>query len=294
MEELELLEQKRKKSLLFVIIGWSAIILFVILLVIFANLDIFILILFACSVLISGIVFLCIGYSKFKKIEYEFKNSYLNAIINNIIPGSTYQAGMGIALNDVYKSGLLKRADRSKSDDLIVGNIKGVNFKTSDLQLLERRVHTDSKGHQTVTYVPYFTGRFFIFDFNKNFKGNIIVTEASFSKPFGMKKISMESEEFNDKFKTYAHDDLSAFYVLTPHLMVALLELEKQNPGCIMISMDSNVMYMAINNNRDTFSISMTKKIDDILVKIFEKDLKVISYIIEEMNLNNRIFKEEY
>ena len=25
------------------------------------------------------------------------------------------------------------------------------------------------------------------------------------------------------------------------------LELEKQNPGCIMISMNSNVMYMAIN-----------------------------------------------
>ena len=37
--------------------------------------------------------------------------------------------------------------------------------------------------------------------------------------------------------------------------------LEKQNPGCIMISMNSNVMYMAINNNRDTFSLKMNQNI---------------------------------
>ena len=109
-----------------------------------------------------------------------------------------------------------------------------------------------------------------------------------------MKKISMESEEFNKKFKTYAHDDLSAFYVLTPHLMVSLLDLEKQNPGCIMISMNSNIMYMAINNNRDTFSLKMNQKIDDTLVELFRRDMSVINNIISEMKLNNKIFKEEY
>lgn len=294
MKELEVLEQQRKKSVKFIIIGWCILIISFILIFIFAINNLDGLVFIGILSLICGIILLGIGSVKIKKVENQFKATCLTKIINDIIPGAKYEANMGIALNDVYKSGLLKRADRSRSDDLIVGNIKGVNFKTSDLQLLERRVHTDSKGHRTVTYVPYFTGRFFIFDFNKNFKGNIVVTEAAFSKPFGMKKISMESEEFNNKFKTYAHDDLSAFYVLTPHLMVSLLELEKQNPGCIMISINSNVMYMAINNNRDTFSISMKNKIDDSLITMFEKDLKVISDVIEEMNLNNKIFKEEY
>ena len=95
-------------------------------------------------------------------------------------------------------------------------------------------------------------------------------------------------------FKTYANDDLSAFYVLTPHLMVSLLELEKENPGCIMMSMNSNILYMAINNNRDTFSLKMNQKIDDRLIGLFEKDMNVINNIIEEMKLNNKIFKEEY
>ena len=74
-------------------------------------------------------------------------------------------------------------------------------------------------------YLYIFFRRKGIFYLSANFKGNLVITEASFSKHYGMKKVSMESEEFNKVFKTYANDDLSAFYVLTPHLMVSLLEL---------------------------------------------------------------------
>lgn len=294
MKELETLEQQRKKCFHFKTWGIVGIVASVILLILAAASGIMVLPLICILLLITAIVFTIVGMIKFKKIERDFKNIYMQKIVDEILPGSTYQENMGIALNDVYRSGLLKEADRSRSEDLIVGNYKGVHFKTSDLQLLERREHVDNNGHRVITYVPYFTGRFFIFDFNKNFKGNIVITEASFSKPYGMKKISMESEEFNKKFKTYANDDLSAFYVLTPHLMVSLLDLEKENPGCIMISMNSNQMYMAINNNRDTFNIKINQKIDDRLVNLFIHDMSVITNIINEMNLNNKIFKEEY
>ena len=292
MKELEKLEQKRKKCPYFVYGGVIGAIVFFLLLILCGHMPVLPVFIILC--LLTSIILIIVGNVQFKKIEKEFKNIYMQKVVNEILPGSTYQENMGVALNDVYRSGLLKEADRSRSEDLIMGCIKGVNFKTSDLQLFERREHIDSKGHRTVTYVPYFIGRFFIFDFNKNFKGNLVITEASFSKPYGMKKVSMESEEFNKVFKTYANDDLSAFYVLTPHLMVSLLELEKANPGCIMISMNSNIMYMAINNNRDTFSLKMNIKIDESLVALFQKDMNVINNIIEEMKLNNKIFKEEY
>ena len=58
--------------------------------------------------------------------------------------------------------------------------------------------------------------------------------------------------------------------------------------------MNSNIIYMDINNNRDTFSLKMNKKIDESLVALFQKDMNVINNIIEEMKLNNKIFKEEY
>ena len=37
----------------------------------------------------------------------------------------------------------------------------------------------------------------------------------------------------------------------------------------------------------------MNQKIDDRLIGLFEKDMNVINNIIEEMKLNNKIFKEE-
>lgn len=293
MDKFKQLELKRKKCSDFVYGGIATIAIAVLMLFIAVGTSIELLMFVFVVFLLAGMVLIIIGNVKFSKLQREFKNTYMGQIINDLIPGSTYQANMGIPLNDVYKSQLVKVADRSKTEDLIYGTIDGVDFKTCDLQLLERRVYTDSKGHQTVTYVPYFTGRYFIFDFNKNFKGNLIVTEASFSRPSGMKKIEMESEEFNDKFKVYTQDDHSAFYVLTPHLMVSLLQLEKDNPGCIMISMNSSKLYMAINNNRDTFNLKLGKKIDESLIGYFKRDVDVINNIVREMKLNNRIFKEE-
>ena len=173
MRELEILEQKRKKCPYFIYGGIVGAIVSFLLLILCGHMPVLPIFIILC--LFSIIVFIILGNVQFKKIEKDFKNIYMKKVVNDILPGSTYKENMGIALNDVYRSGLLKKADRSRSEDLITGCIKGVNFKTSDLQLLERREHVDSKGHRTVTYVPYFTGRFFIFDFNKNFKGNIML-----------------------------------------------------------------------------------------------------------------------
>lgn len=293
MKELDVLEQKRKICPLFLKIGIAGAatggVLFFVLMFLAEYL---------CPLgfifLIPGIVFIIISNVKFGKIQKEFKSTCMGKIINEVLPGSTYNEKMGIPLNDIYKYNILKKADRSRMEDLIEGSIDDVKFKTCDLVLEERRVHTDGKGNTTVTYVPYFVGRFFEFDFNKNFKGDIIVTEAPMFKPAKMQKISLESEEFNKKFKTFANDEFSAFYVLTPQLMMSLLDLEKANPGAISIAINSNKLAFALNNNRDTFSLKMNKTINGDILEAFKNDAKIIYDIVNEMKLNNKIFKEEY
>ena len=213
--------------------------------------------------------------------------------MEEIIPGCQYFSNLGIPLHEIYSYNILKEGDREYIEDLIQGEIKGVKFRTCDLKLEERRVHHNSNGGTTVTYVPYFIGRFFEFDFNKTFKGDIILTESSMMKPFGMQKISLESEEFNKKFKTFAKDEFSAFYVLTPQVMMSLLDLEKANPGSIAIAINSNKMVLALNNNKDTFSLKMNQPISDHIFREFKKEMDVINQIIEELSLNNKIFKEE-
>lgn len=293
MKELTSLEERRKVCPILVGIGTGAIVLGVILLFTLAMTDSFMFPLSMFLCIFPGIILIVIGNMKFRQVQRDFKNAGMNHIVNEVLPGSTYQENMGIPLNDIYKYGLLQKADRHHMEDLISGTYKDVKFRTCDLRLEERRVHHNGKT-TTVTYVPYFTGRFFEFDFNKNFKGNIVVTEAPLFHMLGMQKISLESEEFNKKFKTFASDEFSAFYVLTPQLMMTLLDLEKANPGAIMIAINSNKIAIAINNNRDTFSIRMNQPIDESLFNYLKKDLTIITDIVNELNLNDKIFKEGY
>lgn len=293
MKELSRLEDRRKVCPILVGIGVGGIALGVILLFTLIMNDSPLVPLSMFLFVFPGIILIAIANIKFKNIQRDFKNAGMNYIINEVLPGSSYQENMGIPLNDIYKYGLLQKADRHHMEDLIIGTYNNVKFRTCDLRLEERRVHHNGKT-TTVTYVPYFIGRFFEFDFNKNFKGNIVVTESPIFSMLGMQKISLESEEFNKKFKTFATDEFSAFYVLTPQMMMTLLDLEKSNPGAIMISINSNKIGIAINNNRDTFSIRMSQPIDDSLFNYFKNDLKIITDIINELNLNDKIFKEGY
>lgn len=293
MKELEVLEQRRKQCPIFIYVGICGVIIGALLFILFISLDSSLIVLSLLLFLFPGFVFLMIGNIKFKTIEKDFKRICLDKIITDVVPGATYQENLGIPLNDIYSYKLLQKGDRAYTEDLIQGTIDGVKFRTCDLRLEERRVHNNGKT-TTVTYVPYFIGRFFEFDFNKKFKGNIVITEAGIVKPFGMQKINLESNEFNKKFKTYANDEFSAFYVLTPQLMMSLLDLENANPGCIMIAINSNKMCLALNNNRDTFSLKMNQPIDDRLYKALQNDLKIITDIVSEMKLNDKVFKEEY
>ena len=292
MEELVKFEAKRKKSFIFFLIGVVSLVIGVLTFVISTVTSGVFPLVAIVFLIVPGIVFIIFGTMSFKTLEKEFKNKCMGRFIDEIVPGSKYFEKLGIPLHEIYKYNLLKRGDREYIEDLIEGEVKGVKFRTCDLKLEERRVHHNSHG-TTVTYVPYFTGRFFEFDFNKTFKGDIILSENAMIKPFGMQNISLESEEFNKKFKTFAKDEYSAFYVLTPQVMMALLDLEKANPGAISIAINSNKLALALNNNKDTFSLKMSQPISENIFKEFKKELDVVNQIINELSLNNKIFKEE-
>jgi hypothetical protein len=106
-------------------------------------------------------------------------------------------------------------------------------------------------------------------------------------------KVELESIDFNKKFKTYATTELSAFYVLTPDIMEAIFELEKRNPGRIGLSFAGENLYIAINNNKNTFEIKMFRTIDNAMMEGFKNDLMVIKDFIHTLKLNTKIFKRK-
>ena len=79
--------------------------------------------------------------------------------------------------------------------------------------------------------------------------------------------------------------------MLTPHLMEALMDFEKNNKGNISFSFIDDKLYIGINNMRDTFELQMFKPIDENLLNEFKRDLNVVKDVVHELRLNNNIFK---
>ena len=250
---------------------------------------------FVISLLIglAGIIVLLMGSVEFSKIKKNFKNEVLTDMFKKLIPDIEYKPDYGISQNEAYSSEFLKHADRFHSEDFISGSLNDVKFISSDLKLEERHVQHTKNGTR-VYYVTYFLGRIFRFDFNKEFTGNLQVLETG--SPYSRRKfnkVKMESVDFNKKFKIFTEEEITAFYILTPDIMESIFNLEKRNPGRISMSFLGDHLYVAINNNRDTFELKMFRKLDETVIDEFKKDLLVIKDFIVSLKLNNKLFKKD-
>ncbi|MFW5794288.1 MAG: DUF3137 domain-containing protein [Bacillota bacterium] len=244
-------------------------------------------------ILIFGIILISIGAYEFSKIKKDFKNNFLKKLFSDLIPEIKYLPKHGLPKEITYSSELLKRADRYHSEDYLEGKIDDIDFVSSDIKLEEKRVRHTKNGTQTY-YVTYFMGRVFQFDFHKELVGSLQVLETGSPRSRRrFKKIELESIDFNKKFKTYAEDDHTAFFILTPDIMEAIFALEKRHPGNIGFAFLDEKLYITINNNKNTFELQLFKKLTQESIDEFKRDLLVIKDIIHTLKLNNSIFKKK-
>lgn len=280
----------KKKSERNVTIGGIAIIVGIILFLLIAS-DIGLIL--GAILVIVGIVMAIMGSVKFKKLSTNFKVDVVTELVASFVDDGKFDPHQGLPQGVVYSTEFLKRADRFHSEDFLSGSMDGVQFISSDVKLEERHVERTENGTREY-YETYFLGRVFRFEFNKSFDGYLQVLEKG-SPVIKRKynKVKLESIVFNKKFRTFATSEHSAFYVLTPHFMEALMNFEKNNKGRISFSFIDNHLFIGINNFKDTFELKMFRKLDESVFDEFKKDLFVIKEVISELRLNNNIFKKE-
>ncbi len=241
-----------------------------------------------------GFIGIIVGIVLFNRTISKFKSMYLKDYFSTMIEEGVYRPKKGLSQSEVYACGFIKRADRFKSYDYLSGRLDGIDFRSSDVHLQERQVYTDSKGNRKTKYVTFFKGRVFQFDFPKKLDHRLQVLERYRPRDgYKYQKVDLESMAFNKKFNTYATDSHTAFYVLTPHFMEALMKVEKNHPGKIGFSFFDEHMRFAINNNKSTFAIMPFRKIDEKLVEAFKEDVEGLYEIVDDLKLNRNIFKEE-
>lgn len=224
---------------------------------------------------------------KIKEISNGFKQKYVEEELKKVFPSSVYKPFDGFKEKEVVYSNLLHEQDRYYSEDMILGDFDGVNFRCSDVKQQDVR----SNGKST-TVVTVFQGRFYEFDFHKPFKYDLLVVQPLHFRPFsGFTKVKTESIDFNSELKIYARDEQEAFYILTPDFMEKLRYLDDKYFNKIIFSFKDNKLFIAIDNRKDYFDIKPFKPVDETLISSYKEEFEDIKNFILLLNLNSTLFK---
>ena len=241
------------------------------------------------------VIFLYQTYRNFivKNFNYEFKNKLLREIITNISPNLDYFPNKFIDKKEFYYPNIYKIADFYGGNDLIEGKFKGVNIKLSDLFLQEEIITYDEKGNQKIRYETIFKGIFFIADFNKFFtsKTYVLSNKIAFLNKFG-NRAYMDDVEFEKYFKTFTNDQINARYILTPNFMKRVLKIKNYFKKEFNFAFLDSKIYIYLEFNYDSFEPKLHNSLigKNSILEIYEKNILKILNLVQELNLNNKIW----
>lgn len=234
-----------------------------------------------------------------KIFNKEYKNIYVLNFLKQNFENIIYKPEEGISKKEIKKYNTLNLGDKFTSNDYICGTYKNVKFEQSDIHIQEKYEEEDKDGNKIITWETIFEGRYMIFDFNKNFKSNVQVISNDFIKRSlphikNNKKVKLEDIEFNKMFKIYSEIEHDAFYILTPHFMEKIKKLYKELDAPIKLTFMENKLHVAVNNGEDSFEYNVLNPInEEEIEQDIIKDIKLITDFVNELNLDNDLFKKE-
>ena len=251
------------------------------------------------SIIIISIIKSVVNGKDIQLFDKNFKNIFVLKSLKNNFDNIVYNPNNGFDERFVDEVGMLDTGDRYHSNDFISGVYKGIKFEQADVHIEEKHEEKDEDGKTRTVWETLFRGRLMVFDFNKSFKENIQVTSKYFdaeSLPWGKKftRVKMEDVEFNKNFCVYAQSEHEAFYILTPHFMEKLKEVTNKLNCGVMFCFVDNRLHIAIDNNEDSFEYNVFKVINEQEIEAdIIKDIKVITDFVNELSLDNNLFRKE-
>lgn len=260
-------------------------------------------------ILIIASIFLAISHNRFyKQFKEQFKGKVIPAVVKFVDERLDYQPNRGL-ISEYSASRIFTRGyDRYKAEDTISGKFESTDFAFGEVHTEYRQVTTDSKGNRRESWHTIFQGMLFVSDFHKNFHGETMIDVDNMERFFGKlgrkfqqwnpsrpgDLIKLENPEFEKKFAVYSTDEQECRYILTPSMMERLLDMTKRINFKIAISFRNNQVYIAVFNNMDLFEPSvfgsLLKEGD---YRIIINMMKLMTGIIEDLNLNTRIWTKE-
>lgn len=238
----------------------------------------------------------------------EFKSAVIARLVKFLDESLEYGWKSSIPIETYYASKIfLQHVDRYSGDDLVSGKLDKTAIAFSELHSEYKTETRDSKGNIQTQWHTIFKGLFFIADFNKEFKGCTVVLPDTAEKLFGFlgnmlqkmnmargQLIKLEDPEFEKEFAVYGDDQITARYILSASLMERMLEFKKKTGKQVYFSFVQSRVYVAVSYNRSLFEPKIFSSLVDYkTIREYYGDLAMATGIVEDLNLNTRIWSKE-
>lgn len=234
----------------------------------------------------------------------QFKGVVIEKIVEFMDPTLKYDRADRISQSEFVNSGIFNQyPDRYSGDDRVTGKIDATAIDFSEVHARYRT--RNNKG--CTRYHTFFKGLFFVGDFHKDFKGKTFVLPDSAEKSFGIvgkwmqsknisrpPLVSLEDPEFERKFVVYGTDQVEARYILSTSLMKRILDFKQRTGRNVYFSFVDSKVYVAIYYKRNLFEPKVFSTLLDFApIQQYYDDLSLATGIVEDLNLNTRIWSKQ-
>ena len=232
----------------------------------------------------------------------EFKTTIIQKIVKFIDENLNYVPHRCISKSVFMASEIFKtRPNRYKGDDYVSGKVGATQIEFSELHAVYESGSGKNRSRRTV-----FKGLFFIADFNKHFTCKAIVLPDTAEKLFGSfgkmfqswnvlrgQLIKLEDPEFEKFFVVYGDDQIQARYILSTSLMARIVDFKRKTSRPVYLSFVGSKVFVAVSYTKNLFEPRLFRTILHFeLVREYFEDLQLAIGIVDDLNLNTRIWSK--
>ena len=231
----------------------------------------------------------------------RFKRDLVGRLIAAFDPRLSYSPDDAISQQEFERAGLVREYPVSDygGEDLISGRIGATDIRFSEISATYTSDRSRRSKRRTL-----FSGVLFCADFNKHFSGSTYVLPDRAQKLFGglgqsmqgMRStygtlVKLEDPEFERYFVVYATNQIEARYILSSALMERLSDFRRKHGHPMRIGFVDTHVYLGIQLKRNLFEPRLFRTLaNPALYREFWDDLTLFVSIVEELNLNTRIW----
>jgi hypothetical protein len=193
----------------------------------------------------------------------------------------------------------LQEPDYLEQEDCVYGTIGNTNIFFAEI-LAEKRQggHLDEFARETYSSKSVlFQGLFFEAKFAKNFVSRTFVMPNDFKgriAPLHSWRgdlIKLEDPEFERMFRVYGDSQIESRYILSTNLMARLVKFNQKAGRKVYLSFVDGFLYIAIPYRHNLFEPRLFKSMISFTpLKEYFQDLQLMIGIVEDLNLNRRIW----